>query len=162
MISSRCRSSPSISNEILRVTIGLSMLLCMTGATPLYAESKDCGWTETDPAWALERVLTEVDLAGTLESAVIPPLYREGVPISFIARSAPDPEIRVRSLVPTTVGELLEELLAQTPGYRLEDVSGRLVIYPSGERGCHRQGETGFFAVYQANAVSVEIEVTDE
>ena len=112
----------------------LALLLSMVAAMPLCAENLEgCSWTVPDSDWTLDRVLPEVDLAGTLESDVIPLLYREGVPISFIARSARDPEVHVRRSGPMTVRELLEEVMAQTPGYRLEDVSGKLVIYPWGD-----------------------------
>ena len=112
----------------------LAMLLSMLAAMPLCAENLEgCSWTVPDSDWTLDRVLPEVDLAGTLESDVIPLLYREGVPISFIARSARDPEVHVRRSGPMTVRELLDEVMVETPGYRLEDVGGKLVIYPSGE-----------------------------
>ena len=98
---------------------------------PLFAESVEgCSWNEPAPNWVLDRTLSEIDLAGSVGAEVIPFLHEAGVPISFISMADDEPEVRIRHAGIISIRELLENVLAQTPDYRLEIVSGKLVIYP--------------------------------
>ena len=116
-----------------RVKVALGILLCGLAALPLGAETfEGCSWAGPDLEWALDRILLPVDLVGSFGSReVIDLLHDSGAPISFISRVAKDPEVRFQRSEATTVRELLEEVMAKTPGYRFDVISGKLVIYPS-------------------------------
>ncbi len=117
-----------------RVTAVLGILLCGMAASPLHAETfEGCSWTGPDPDWIFDRTLPAVDLVGTLGSEVIGFLHDAGTPVSFISATAKPPEVRIQSSEPTTIRELLDEVTTQTPGYQLDVVDGKLVIYPLGE-----------------------------
>ena len=107
------------------------LLVSMALVRPLFAESVEgCSWNEPVPSWALDRTLSEIDLAGPVGAEVIPFLHEAGVPISFISMADDEPEVRIRHTGTISIRELLEDVLAQAPDYRLEIVSGKLVIYP--------------------------------
>ncbi len=115
-----------------RMALALGVMLCGVGAiSPLRAETVgDCSWAGPDPDWILDRPLPAVDLVGSLGSEFIDLLYEAKAPIAFISMATEDPEVRFQRSEATTVRDLLDEVLAQTPGYRLEVVGGKLVIYP--------------------------------
>jgi hypothetical protein len=114
--------------------MALGILLSGLAAFPLSAETfEGCSWAGPDLDWVLGRTLPSVDLVGHLGTEVIDFLLEAGAPISFISRAAQDPEVRFQRSEPTTVEELLDDVIAQTPGYRLDVVSGRVVIYPFDE-----------------------------
>ncbi len=111
----------------------LGVLLGGIGATSLlHAETVgDCSWPGPDPDWILDRPLPRVDVVGPLGSReVLDLLLDSGASISLISGAGKDPDVRFQRLESTTVRELLDEMIAQTPGYRLDVVGGKLVIYP--------------------------------
>lgn len=114
------------------VNLALGILLCGMAASPVRAEAfEGCSWAGPDPEWALDRTLPTVDLVGSLGfREVIDLLHDSGSPISFISMAAKDPDVRFQRSETTTIRELLDEVMAQTPSYRLDVVSGKLVIYP--------------------------------
>jgi hypothetical protein len=117
-----------------RVRVALTSLLLWVSAIPLPAETfEGCSWTGPDLDWVLERTLPALDVEGSLSSDVVEFLHRAGVPISFISRSAEDPEVRFQHPEGATVRDLLEDVLVQAPGYRLDVVNGKPVIYPISE-----------------------------
>ena len=122
----------------LRPTVRASMSSAVLVAvlfgtsTPALCEDtfEGCSWTGPGLDWTLNRTLPPVDLAGPFSSAVVMRLHEFGVPISFFSETAKDPDVRFQRSEPTTVRELLDEVMPQIPDYRLELVSGKLVIYP--------------------------------
>ncbi len=119
--------------KIGKVAPAMVVLLHLIPMAPVHAEAiGDCSWTGPEPEWILDRPLPAVDLTGSLVPEVIKYLHAAGAPISAISRAEEDSEIRIQRPPGMTIRELLDEVMRQAPGYRLETVSGRLVIYPSG------------------------------
>lgn len=120
----------------LRVALLAIPLLQIVAALPLRAEPvNDCSWAGPDLTWVLERPLPAIDVVGSLGSdEILGLLHDAGAPISFIAGVTEDPEVHFQRSVPFTVRYLLDEIMAQTPGYRLDVISGKVVIYPSEAR----------------------------
>ncbi len=118
----------------LRVKRTIVILLLVMVASPLCAvKFEGCSWTGPKPDWTLDRTLPWVDVVGSLGSReVMGLLHDSGASISFIAGAGEDPTIRYQSSGPTTVRELVDEMIAETPGYRLDVVGDKLVIYPVG------------------------------
>ena len=94
---------------------------------------KGCNWAGLDPNRTLDRALFEIDLKGSLGSDLISFLHEVGVPISFISMADDEPKVRIRHTGTISIRELLEDVLTQAPGYRLEIVSSKLVLYPLNE-----------------------------
>ena len=117
----------------LRVVLGI--LLCgMSATVPVPAETfEGCSWAGPEPELILDRTLPAVDLMGSLGSEVIDFLHGVGAPVAFISRAAEDPDVRFQRSGATTIRELIDEVLAQAPGYRLGVVGRKLVIYPIDE-----------------------------
>jgi hypothetical protein len=128
-------STERLTTRDLRVkATTMVILLHVVAMLPLRAETfDDCSWKGPDLNWALNRPLPAVDFVGSLGSEVIALLLKAGAPVSFISRAAQDPEVHFQRSEATTIRELLDEVMAQTPGYRLDVVSGKLVIYPFDE-----------------------------
>jgi hypothetical protein len=120
--------------RVLGVIMALAIALGGLAAIPLLAETAEgCSWTGPDLDSVLDTTLPRVDLEGSLGSEVIEFLHEAGAPISFISGTAEDPEVRFRHPAGATIRDLLEDVMAQAPGYRLGVVDGKLVIYPFGE-----------------------------
>jgi hypothetical protein len=118
-----------------RVKFAIGILACGMATSLVRAETfAGCSWAGPDLDWALDMTLPTVDLAGSLGSEVIDLLLDAGVPISFISGTTEDPDVSFQRSEPTTVRELLGWVMAQTPGYRLEVVNGKFVIYPQDYR----------------------------
>lgn len=115
-----------------RVRFALVVIALVILASPLYAETfEGCSWAGPKPEWTLDLTLPEVNLAGALGSReVIGRLHAAGVSVSFISAAGAGPEVDFKRFEPISVRELLDELMAQAPDYRLSVVGGKLVIYP--------------------------------
>ena len=112
--------------------LGFWLPLCF--AVPARAQTvRGCSWTGPTPEQVLERRLPAIVLDGPLGVDLFEPLRRAGVPVALVVDGARGSEVSFESKEPVTVGEVLQAVLEQSPGFHLGHFHGKLVVYPATE-----------------------------
>jgi hypothetical protein len=120
-------------NQALRLLLVLVAL--QVGTVIVYGQQSkdDCRWKGQPAEWVLSRRLPATDLSGLLGSKVIPFLYSQGLPVSFISKASGDSSVRLNISDGSTLREALEDIVRQAPGYKFDVIGQRIIIYPEGE-----------------------------